>query len=161
MVLTSEKNHHITHCTSTFLVEGATITFTPTEVWKFLCVNLCTIYHFHTPFTLHMRKSMRRNMAIRNHYSWEPIIYICKWLQINDPWGYAYRFVWLVETWNKGGCRPLWCMDTPKWATYRVLSYLILHFFCIKSVSLACPWHVPDVSLPYPGIISCSHWRVF
>ena len=35
----------------------------------------------------------------------------------------------------------LWCTDTSKWAKYCFASYLILHFLCVKSVSLLC-YHV-------------------
>ena len=50
----------------------------------------------------------------------------------------------------------LWCTDISKWTTYHVVSYSILHFLHIKSVSLRCLLRVPVVFVPYLDIIT-SH----
>lgn len=43
----------------------------------------------------------------------------------------------------------LYCTDTSKWKTYHVVSYLMLHFLCVKSVTLS----IYCMSLSYLGII--------
>lgn len=38
--------------------------------------------------------------------------------------------------------------DTSELSMYHVIAYLILHFICVKSVSLRCLWRVPAISMP-------------
>lgn len=46
----------------------------------------------------------------------------------------------------------LWCTDTWKWTTYRILSYQILHFLCkmtkihVPTISMTCFFHIHAVS---------------
>lgn len=46
----------------------------------------------------------------------------------------------------------LWCTDTSKWTTYRILSYQILHFLCkmtkihVPTISMTCFFHIHAVS---------------
>ena len=54
----------------------------------------------------------------------------------------------------------LWCTDTSTWSTYRVVSYPILHFLHVKSMSHACLWRVSTISMPYLGIIACEIYNL-
>ena len=41
------------------------------------------------------------------------------------------------------------------------ISFPILHFLCVKFVSLPCPWHAPVVSMPYLCIIGRKPFNCF